>query len=135
MKVCEYKRLEEMKREMDLIRELLLFVEADPMFNGENWGYPDIPQTFLEQGHSMEEIDYHIELLLEAGFLKGQSRSGFGSPVINKLTWEGHEFLDNIRDQGIWAKTKKRLEGLPTVALNIVAELAKSEVKKKLGLP
>lgn len=135
MLVCEHKRIEtEMKRDMDLIRQLLFAVEEDPMFNGQNWGQPDIYKKPLEEGMSIEAIDYHVELLIEAGFLKGQSRAGFGSPVVNKLTWEGHEFLDNIRDQGIWSKTKKRLEGLPTVALGIVAEVAKAEIKKQLGL-
>jgi hypothetical protein len=133
MLLCEYKRIA-MKRDMDLIRQLLFIVEEDPMFNGQNWGQPDIYKKSFEDGMSIEAIDYHLELLIEAGFLKGQSRAGFGSPVINKLTWEGHEFLDNIRDHGIWTQTKKRLEGLQTVALGVVAELAKAEIKKKLGL-
>ena len=57
-----------------------------------------------------------------------------GIPAISKLTWQGHEFLDNIKDPGIWGKTKKRVEGLPSVALKVVAAIAEAEVKKHLGL-
>jgi hypothetical protein len=134
MQILEYKRIE-MQRDMDLIRELLLFVEQDPTFDGQSWGSPDIPNDFGSEHHSMEELTYHLDLLIEAGYLKGKSGAGFGLPVINKLTWQGHEFLDDIRDKDIWQKTKKRLEGLQSVALGIVAEVAKAEIKKRLGLP
>ena len=54
--------------------------------------------------------------------------------MISKLTWEGHEFVDDIKDSGIWANTKARVEGLSGVALSVVAEIAKAEIKKRLGL-
>jgi hypothetical protein len=73
--------------------------------------------------------------LIEAGFLKGKIEMGTPLHVISRLTWKGHEFLDDIRDSGIWEKTKKRLSGLPSVSLSIVAEIAKAEIKKHLGLP
>ena len=82
---------------------------------------------------SPQEIGYHLELLIESGYLKG--KAGMEDiPVIASLTWAGHEFLDNIKDKGIWEKTKKRLDGLPAVALKLVASVAESEVKKRLGI-
>jgi hypothetical protein len=124
-----------MKCDMDLIRDLLLHVESDPLFDGRRWVSPDTPADFDPSGnHSMEEINYHLDLLIEAGFLKGKPGASFHAPLINRLTWDGHEFLNDIRDQDIWSKTKKRLEGLQSVALGIVAEVAKAEIKKRLGL-
>jgi hypothetical protein len=55
-------------------------------------------------------------------------------PAVSRLTWEGHEFLDNIKDVGVWEKTKERLQGIPGVALTVVAALAEAEIKKRLGL-
>jgi len=55
--------------------------------------------------------------------------------VLNKLTWEGHEFLDDIRDQGIWNKTKERLKDIPSASIPVIVEIAKAEIKKRLGLP
>jgi hypothetical protein len=54
--------------------------------------------------------------------------------MVTKLTWEGHEFLDDIKDSSVWESTKARIAGLPGVALAVMAELAKAEIKKKLGL-
>lgn len=116
----------EMQRDMDLIRDLLLKVEADPMCNGRNFVTLDVP------GRSIEEVDYHLDLMIQAGYLTGNQTMSTVS--ISSLTWEGHEFLDNIKDPGIWSKTKERAKGIPGVALRILAEIATSEIRKHLGL-
>jgi hypothetical protein len=122
-----------MQRDMELIRNLLLHIESDSNFDGHRWLSPQTPADMGISDHSMPEIAYHLTLLIEAGLVKGKTT--FEVPIISKLTWEGHEFLDDIRDPGIWGKTKERLKGLPTVAIGVVAEIAKAEVKRHLGLP
>jgi hypothetical protein len=123
----------DMKRDMDLIREILLWIESDPKFNGTNWVGLEKTDNLSGLGdHSFEEIAYHLTMLVEAGFVRGNI--GMEMPVISKLTWNGHEFLDDIKDKNIWENTKKRVAGLSGVALSVVAEIAKAEIKKKLGL-
>ena len=56
------------------------------------------------------------------------------APAISRLTCEGHEFVDNIRDPGVWKNVKERIKGLPSVAVTIVAQLALAEMKKHLHL-
>jgi len=127
----------EMKRDMDLVRDLLLGIERDPQFDGTRMLSPTKPEDFGITNHSMEEVSYHLALIVEAGFVSGKSaglRIGTNVPVISKLTWQGHEFVDDIKDSGVWESTKSRLAGLPGVAIAIVAEIAKAEIKKKLGL-
>jgi hypothetical protein len=124
-----------MQRDMDLVRDLLLRIDADNEMNGQREFMFETPEELGFSGRSVEELAYHIELLIEAGFVKGQISLGMPLHVISKLTWNGHEFLDNIRDEGIWGKTKKRLSGLSSVGLSVVAEIAKAEIKKHLGLP
>jgi hypothetical protein len=123
----------DMKRDMDLIRDLLLHIESNPLFDGQSWVTPAVPSEMGISGHSIEEIYYHLVLLIEAGYLKG--KTGMVEPVICRMTWDGHEFLGSITDPGIWAKTKERLSGLSGVTLAVVAELAKAEVRKHLHLP
>jgi len=132
MQIYELAELE-MNRDMDLARELLLFIESQPKCDGSHWVQFE-PEHFAVLGKSAGEIRYHLSLLIEAGFIRGQ-HFGSGLPLVSKLTWQGHEFLDNIRDQDIWTKVKKRIEGLPSVALSVVVEIAKAEIKSKLGLP
>jgi len=123
-------RVIEMTRNMDLIRELLLKIEANPLVNGRQG--VTLEPSDIESQCSSEEMDYHVELLMDGGFLKG--KMGPVHPVVSMLTWKGHEFVDDIKDQGVWHSTKDRIKGLPGVALDVIAELAKAEVRKRLGL-
>jgi hypothetical protein len=137
MQVCPV-ITDHMQRDMDLIRDLLLGIEADTRLDGTQWIFPDeefnLGVIGLSKQHSREEIAFHLAMLIEAGFVKG--RAGImGDVAISKLTWQGHEFLDDIRDPGIWGKTKERLRGLPSVAIGVIGEIAKAEVRKHLGLP
>jgi Hypothetical protein (DUF2513) len=131
MQVCEYKRTE-MQRDMDLIRDVLLEIEADPELDGHHWK-SFAPTDEVCQRHSTQEVGYHLRLLVEAGFVKGVVGTD-DLPVVSQLTWRGHEFLDNIRDPSIWRETKERLKGLPTVAIGVMAELATAVIKKHIGL-
>src|SRR5271154_2917382 len=70
---------------------------------------------FITPGYSPEQVAYHARLLLKGGYVTGDSRK----PSISGLTWEGHEFLDSIKDTGVWETTKERLSGLPNVTLLI----------------
>ena len=120
---------------MDLIRDLLLGIEADSRFSGRNWISPDEKDNLGVLGvsdHSHEEVAYHLALLIEGQYLIGKTTMEM--PIISRLTWEGHEFLDNIRDPGIWGKTKERLKGLPNIALSVIAQIAQAEIKKHVGL-
>jgi len=98
-----------MKRDMDLIREILLLAEKhccggtfldfdqfalDTSVLPEN--YPSI---------EYEELDEHIALAKERGLIEAHRASG--SCSIQRLTWEGHEFLDNSRTPEVWNAAKK----------------------------
>ena len=130
MRVIEYRRIE-VKRNMDLIRDILLKVEEDPTLDGYRFMTYD---TSDFEGHSTEEITYHIDLLFEAGFIHG-IRNMNPVPAISRLTWQGHEFIAATKDPEIWQSVKARLKGLPDVAISVIWELAKAEFKKKVGLP
>ena len=57
-----------------------------------------------------QEISYHVELLIEAGLINGQMVKTLGPGPYDffaeRLTWDGHEFLDSIRSDTIWQRTK-----------------------------
>ena len=124
----------DMVLDLDLIRDLLLKVEANPEMNGKTEFIYQSPEDIGILGHSLEEIAYHASLLIEAGYLKGNLTCGYMMPSISRLTLRGHDFLGNIKDPSIWQKTKERLSGLPGAALSVVAGLALAEVKKYFGL-
>jgi hypothetical protein len=103
-----------MKRDMDLIRELLLKIESLEIRQGETLFFN--VHGLQVQGYGPDQVVYNIELLFDAGFLKGQG--GADTFGIAGLTWSGHELLDDIRDPEIWRKTKSGRKPLPAWACN-----------------
>jgi hypothetical protein len=117
-----------MKRDMDLIRSILLTIENDLEMTGNCYRAYTIEHF---PGHSLDEIDYHVDMLFEAGLVTGAPSSNH--PLINKLTWQG-EFIAVTKNPGLWEKVKERVKkvGLHEVALPLLLELAKDEAKKLL---
>jgi Hypothetical protein (DUF2513) len=120
-----------MNRDMDLIRQLLLAVESLDLPQGTTAFFEasDIPI----EGYTADQVAYNLDLLFDQGFVKGQrGMTQFG---IAGLTWQGHELLDDIRDPDVWKKTKERTKAVAGVGVQFLWEIAKAEVKTKLGLP
>ena len=58
---------------------------------------------------------------------------------VGRLTWEGHEFLDKIREDSIWEKTKETISEkvLPLVfdiVKSVSTEIITGVVKSFVGL-
>jgi len=92
-----------MKRNWDTIREILIkFEELDPETGPLQLGHFPSDRAY--------EYSYHVELLLEAGLIHGQMSKTQTRRAQNflaeRLTWAGHEFLDAIRSDTVWNKTK-----------------------------
>ena len=92
-----------MKLDMDLARAILLQAEAAPPNQFPKINLPD---------HDADAVAEHVQLLAEAGLLEASiAPSGSGGRRIwkvsvKRLTWEGHQFLENARNDTVWAKTK-----------------------------
>jgi len=86
---------------MDLIRDMLLKIEELP-FDGT---FPE----FEIPGRTQEELYYHAQLMQDNGLLKAKFGLGFEC-VVERLTYEGHEFLDAARSEKMWKKAKETLQ-------------------------
>lgn len=119
-----------MKRDMDLVRDLLLAIDEDPKYDGKHRLMSNDPSDFGISGYSTEVVGYHLDLLLEAGLIAGQA--GTRMPIISKVTWDGHDFLDTIRDPDVWANTKEGAKKAGGFTLDLLRDLAKGLIKKKI---
>lgn len=92
-----------MKRDTDLIREILLAVEALPLRGLSTPG-------LAVEGYDEATIAYHLVLLEEAGLIQAAVADAgdmaYPEVFVNRLTWAGHEFVDTARNQTVWARTK-----------------------------
>jgi Hypothetical protein (DUF2513) len=89
-----------MKRDMDLVRELLRKIEEYPG--------AELAGRLQVEGRTEEEVSYHAVLAHEAGFIEAVnalSREGLDW-ILQRLTWEGHEFLEAARDDDLWKRAK-----------------------------
>ena len=118
-----------MKRDMDLIRKMLLAIEAD-----EHGFAPKIEIN----GYTEEEIGYHAVLLGEAGLVKVCDVTGLGnkSPeaIITRLTWAGHEFVDSARENQRWNLAKDLINKVGGASIQIWVIVLTELIKKNLGL-
>lgn len=110
----------------DLIREILLAVEADAEPEG---------LIVLEMNNfSAKMISYHVRWLDEAGLLDALDTGGMNyfkwQPT--RLTYEGHEFVNIIRDDEIWELIKTGAEKVSSTSLDLMLELGKIYSKQVL---
>lgn len=113
---------------MDLVRTILLAAEDAPPGGSD-----------LEfEGHDLKTVAYHVDLLEEAGYLVGdniRSEGGVVGAGVERLTWEGHEFLDAVRDDTVWRRTKERVSrAVGSASIEVVKAVAEGIAKGQLGL-
>ncbi len=120
-----------MKRDMELIRKMVLAVEEGPD------GYA--PDDLRIEGHTAEQLAYHAHLLIQAGLATGPINThitGSGpSAQITTLTWDGHDFADAARDETRWRKAMGIVQGKGgAVTLDIVKDVLLRLARVSLGL-
>lgn len=121
-----------MKREMDLIRALLLKIES--------WDIPPgammsrlratDPEVQIE-GYTDNQVDYHLELLIDAGLVEGSCNME-RLFQISKLTPAGHDFVESVRDPEIWRETKEGAKKAGGFTLELLGDLAKGLLKTQI---
>jgi len=122
-----------MKRDMELVRKLLLFFDEKP--GTEHVEVPGI------EGYDELTLKYHLVLLYDAGYIRCEPvRSSSSDRVIYvlpfDLTWDGHEFLDRIRNLHIWNEVMANMKqrGFTSASVEFIKRLADSAIRKRLGL-
>ena len=115
-----------MKRDMDLIRLLMLQTEGEEP-------RPDL------SGYTQAKVLYHYALLIEANLVHGSiipdKNGDIGATNILRLTWAGHEFLDAARNDTIWKKSWQKITNSGVqVTMTVLEDLLKSNIKEVLGL-
>lgn len=102
-----------MKRDMDLVRKILLKIEEQHVSTA-------ILNLKIE-GYDLPTVAYHCKILNEAGLLSHYSAQYASNEIymfqVGGLTWEGNDYLDKVRDDSVWKKTKDVIveKGLPMV--------------------
>lgn len=87
--------------------------------------------SYKELGH--DEFIYTLSKLIDGEYISGKlcpANNTIGDVYIYSITWKGHEFLDNIRDPKVWAKTKSITNKFASVSVSFVSTVASQVITK-----
>lgn len=122
-----------MKRDMDLIRTIMIELESRLE--------PEKSLTELTfDGQDDHTVLEHLMLLEEAGFVSMTVERYLGGEppffVVHRITWAGHEFLESVRSDTVWEKSKKTLLTAGVgFAWPILQTVLRTQAAARLGLP
>ena len=117
-----------MKRDMELIRQILQRAEALEYEDGEpHESYK--ARTYIEA--------YQITLLKDAGLVEAEISTVAGgipeTATISRLTWAGHDFLDASRDSKIWKMAVEHIIKPGTSwTFSLLGEWLKQEARRRI---
>ena len=122
-----------MKRDLELIRHILLTLEAS------DYSHRVYIENFVTDEYSLETISYHINLLLDCNYIDATPipivRCHYIQFNVHRITSQGHDYLDSIRDDTIWKQTKEKIGNITSsVSLDIVKTVAQKIILGLIGI-
>ncbi len=104
-----------MKRDVELIRKILFYIE-------ENYKPMEQFMNVSIEGYDISLVKEHCLLAYEAGLIR-KAEIGKTFCMASSLTNAGFDFLDSIREESIWTKTKNvaKKKGIPLLIDTIKA--------------
>ena len=126
-----------MKLNADCIRDVMICIEENLEYNAE-WTINKL-HDFLPE-YTLEELSYTCQKLSEGGLLNiiTVSMISYTEPQIARvrsLTFDGHEYLENIRSPKIWQQTKEYIKSTSLgTSITVIGEIAKRLVLKSINI-
>ncbi|TAL67798.1 MAG: DUF2513 domain-containing protein [Bacteroidetes bacterium] len=128
-----------MKRDKELIREILLFTESQkPLFSLSFNNKYDSDCSYFP-GYKNGDVSQHYKLLIDDEYLNGKYLENEGGIICSiiaiEIKMKGYNLLDSIRDTGIWSEVKNGL-GIAGESWNLelIAKLGTKIIANKIGL-
>ena len=123
-----------MKRDLDLIRDMMLRIEACHPKDGKITS-----ETFKDLCDDEEKVAFHLFLLYDVGFIVAEpvnhSKMRCSDYIVEYPTFIGCDYLDSIRDQSVWNSIKEKLRRIGgNATLDILTDLASSLLREQLGM-
>ena len=114
-----------MKRDMELVRKILFKIEEE---------YKDSAIYNLKiDGYDLATVAYHCNIIHGAGLVMDYGSQSADDAIysfgVSGLTWEGQDFLEKIREDTVWNKTKTILKekGLPMI-VDVIKDVSSSVI-------
>ena len=125
-----------MKRDLDLIRQIMLTLE-EKMEYGKNFQSAQLIEVIQDKTLSAEKLAYHIGLLVESDLIRAKEyKYQSGEPtdyLIITITSQGQDFIDTIRQDTTWNKIKEKASNIGGFTLSLLVDIGKEYLKKQIS--
>ena len=128
-----------MKLNYDCVRDVLLYAEENIEYINIGNSLEHKPLNFGKittalSKYTESDVIYSIEKLFEAEFISLTSlhRDASGKIVkaqIADITWNGHDFLNNIREEVVWDATKTAANKVKAVSVFTLKTISAQIIK------
>lgn len=120
-------------RDVLLSCEELLKIDEDGYMN--SLSHEELGQAL--PNYKTEDIIYTVVKLKEAGFLDVKVTKAFGNILVDvrvyDITFNGHEFLNDIRDDKNWKKVKDIAKAVGAFSINMIAQIAVGVIQTNIS--
>ncbi len=124
-----------MRLNPDCIRDILLYVEENTDAKIESVNVDSLHEKLSK--YDSNTLFYHIRKMDSANFFDDVYYADNEPQEISSLSWHGHEFIENIREDKNWNETKsiakkigsQSVTALTNIASNLIAALIKSHLQ------
>lgn len=123
-----------MKLDVECIREILFYLEDTLEYTNELYKHKTVTMyQVIENIHNNKGLDknslaYAIEKLCEIHFIEADIKYGvchsFMFCNIYDISYQGHQFLENIRPESVWEKTKTIVSSVGNHSLKFIEDTA-----------
>jgi hypothetical protein len=113
-----------MKRDMDLIKAILLKAEDDDF-------------SIQIEKYTEQEVLYHQKLLIDVGYLNGKvynntetAKKEIAGITGREITWQGYDFLEVLKDDKKFEYIKDIAKKMPLEVMKMGIKLAFEKLKE-----
>jgi hypothetical protein len=120
-----------MKRDMDLVRQIMLRIEALPAGQPMQFRMGEVEDPVLIA---------HLEMMIGGGLVNGKITQPQGTRgaviIISDLTWCGHEWIETVRADDVWRQTTATAqEQGGALSFELAKAVASRILRLRMGLP
>lgn len=111
-----------MRLNPDCIRDILLFIESTTNSKIRSVGFVSILENLSQ--YDEDTIHYHLYQIENSKLILDVVHADNKPSIISDLSPKGHEFLENIRSDSNWNKTKEIASNIGSFSINNLSQIA-----------
>lgn len=129
----------------DCIRDVLLYLENTLGYINDQIAMTHKKLTISSvvnnlPSYTKEDVQYTIEKLREANYIRmvnitKDNQNYIVNAYIDDITWDGFDFLNNIRKKSIWEATKEGANKVGAMSISAISMIAFEIVKTVITNP